>query len=65
VKQAALTPKVSVFCLILHLPAPPVTPIFTPPEKEQLKKPKKQKTPKNLGQSGLNRENGFSLMREE
>jgi hypothetical protein len=45
-----------VFALILHLPVPPVTPIFTLPEEEQLKK--------NLGQSGLNRENGFSPMGE-
>jgi ribonuclease HI len=38
VKQAALTSEASVFCLIPHLPAPHVTPIFTPSEKEQLKK---------------------------
>jgi hypothetical protein len=37
-KQAALTPKVLVFCFIPHLPAPPITPIFTPSEEEQLKK---------------------------
>jgi hypothetical protein len=37
-KQAALTSEAPVFCLIPHLPAPHVTPIFTPSEKEQLKK---------------------------
>jgi ribonuclease HI len=52
-KQAALTSEALVFCLILHLPAPHVTPFFTLSEKEQLK---------NLGRSGLNRENGFSPM---
>jgi hypothetical protein len=50
-KQAALTSEVLVFCPILHLPAPPITSIFTPPE-EELKK---------LGAIGPNRENGFSL----
>jgi hypothetical protein len=34
-KEAALTPKV---CLISHLLAPPITPLFTPLEKGQLKK---------------------------
>jgi hypothetical protein len=53
-KQAALTPEVPVFCLILHLPASPITPIFIPPQEEQLKN--------NLGQSGPNRENEFSPM---
>jgi hypothetical protein len=38
VKQAALIPKVPVFCPIPHLPAPPVTPIFIPPKEEQLNK---------------------------
>jgi hypothetical protein len=52
-KQAALTSEALVFCLIPHLLAPHVTPIFTPFKEEQLK---------NLVQSGLNRENGFSLM---
>jgi hypothetical protein len=52
-KQAALTSEVPVFSLIPHLPALHVNPIFTPSEEEQLK---------NLVQSGLNRENGFSLM---
>jgi RNase P/RNase MRP subunit p29 len=37
-KQAALTLEVPVFCLTLHLPAPHITPIFTPSEKVQLKK---------------------------
>jgi hypothetical protein len=37
-KQAALTSEAPVFCLILHLPAPHVTPIFTPSEEEQPKK---------------------------
>jgi hypothetical protein len=50
-KQAALTPEVLVFCLIPHLPAPPVTPIYSL---------RGRTTKKNLGQSGLNRENGFS-----
>jgi hypothetical protein len=49
--QAALTFEVPVFCLILHIPAPQVTPIFIPSEEEQLKK-------KHLGQLGLNREMG-------
>jgi hypothetical protein len=49
-KQAALTSGAPVFCLIL---APQVTPIFTCSEEEQLKE---------LGQPGLNRENGFSPM---
>jgi hypothetical protein len=57
-KQAALTSEAPVFFIIPHLPAPPVIPIFTPSEEEQLKK-------KNLGQSGLNRENVFSLMGEK
>jgi hypothetical protein len=52
-KQVALTPEVPVFCLIPHLPAPPVTPIFTPPEVEQLKK---------LWAVRTDRENGFSLV---
>jgi hypothetical protein len=37
-KQAAVTSEAPVFCLIPHLPAPHVTPIFTPSEEEQLKK---------------------------
>jgi hypothetical protein len=38
VKQVAFTPEVPDFCLIHHLPAPPVTPIFTPPKEEKLQK---------------------------
>jgi ribonuclease HI len=53
VKQAALTSEASVFCLILCLPALHITLIFTPSKEEHLKK---------LGQSELNRENGFSPM---
>jgi hypothetical protein len=34
-KQAALTPEAPVFCLIPHLPAPHITPIFTPSEEEE------------------------------
>jgi hypothetical protein len=37
-KQASLTSEAPVFCLIPHLPAPHITPIFTPSEEEQLKK---------------------------
>jgi ribonuclease HI len=37
-KQAALTSEAPVFCLIPHLPAPHITPLFTPSEEEQLKK---------------------------
>jgi hypothetical protein len=37
-KQAALTSEAPVFCLIPFLPAPHITPIFTPSEEEQLKK---------------------------
>jgi hypothetical protein len=37
-KLAALTSEAPVFCLIPHLPAPHITPIFTPSEEEQLKK---------------------------
>jgi hypothetical protein len=37
-KQAAFTSEAPVFCLIPHLPAPHITPIFTPSEEEQLKK---------------------------
>jgi hypothetical protein len=36
-KQAAFTSEVQVFCLILHLPTPHVTLIFTSSEEEQLK----------------------------
>jgi hypothetical protein len=36
-KQAALTSEDPVFCLIQHLHAPHITPIFTPSEEEQLK----------------------------
>jgi hypothetical protein len=28
-KHAAFTSELLVFCLMLHLPAPPITPIFT------------------------------------
>jgi hypothetical protein len=42
-KQAALTSETPVFCLILHLPAPHITPIFTPSEEE------KQQQKKQLG----------------
>jgi ribonuclease HI len=37
-KQAALTSEAPIFCLIPHLPAPHITPLFTPSEEEQLKK---------------------------
>jgi hypothetical protein len=37
VKWAAITHWVPAFCLIRHLPAPPITPTFTPPKEEQLK----------------------------
>jgi hypothetical protein len=37
-KQAALTSEAPVFCLIPHLCAPHITPIFTSSEEEQLKK---------------------------
>jgi hypothetical protein len=37
-KQAALTSEALVFGLVLHLPAPHITPIFSPSEEEQLKK---------------------------
>jgi hypothetical protein len=37
-KQAAVPSEALVFCLIPHLPAPYVTPLFTPSEEEQLKK---------------------------
>jgi hypothetical protein len=36
-KQAALTPEVPVFCLLLHFSTPPITPIFIPPGEKQLK----------------------------
>jgi hypothetical protein len=52
-RQAVLTTEVPVLSLILHLPAPHITLIFTCSEEEQLK---------NLRQSGLNRENVFSPM---
>jgi hypothetical protein len=55
IKQVALMSEAPVFYLIPHLLASHITPIFTPSEEGQKKKP-------NLGQLVLNKENGREMI---